>query len=154
MKNLIHKIPQIISAIIISCIAVYGIVYAQQVCCNAITDACTPTSNRISISYNINTSCRVSPSHSLSYQLQSNHCFSNNLTNFGSSNTCCEADRCDGFNQAVGFSVSSTQDICPFQDNAASFDAGNGERATFQRNNLSKPHNAVPIYILTKSIIC
>ena len=154
MKDLITKIIQTITATLISCIVVYGIVYAQQVCCSTIVDTCIPTSNRIAVSCNIDDSCRISPSHNLNNQPQSNLCSKKILTDFGSGNTCCETDRCDGYNQAAEFSLSFIQDFYPLQKNVSSFDAGNGAKATFQPYNISTLHKAVPIYILIETIIC
>jgi hypothetical protein len=154
MKKLIDKIIQTSTAILISCIVVYGIVYAQPICCSTIVAACIPTSNRISISYNIDNSFRISPSHHFNNQPQSTICSKNILADFGSGNTCCETDRCDGFNQVAEFSLSFIQDFYPLQKNIGSFDAGNGAQARFEPYNLSTPHKAIPIYILTESIIC
>jgi len=154
MNELNKSIIQTCTAILISCIVVYGIVYTQQVCCSTIVDACIPTLKRISESYNIDHSCRISPPHNLHNQLQSNFCSKNILTDFGTGNTCCETDRCDGYNQATVFSLSIIQDFYLLQKNKTPFDAGNGAQTKFQPYNLSTPHKAVPIYILTESIIC
>ena len=154
MKDLITKIIHTIIAILISCIIVYGIVYAHQVCCSTIADVCIPTFKRILDSYIIDNCCRTSPSHNRDNQLQSNFCSENIIADFGSDNTCCETDRCDGYNQATEFSLSFIQDFYPLKKNLGSFDAGNGAQARFEPYNLSIPHKAIPIYILTESIIC
>ena len=154
MKDLIAKIIHTITTILISCIIVYGIVYAQQVCCSTIADACIPTFKRILDSYIIDNCCRTSPSHNRDNQLQSNFCSENIIADFGSDNTCCETDRCDGYNQVTEFSLSFIQDFYPLQKNVSSFDAGNGAKATFQPYNISTLHKAVPIYILIETIIC
>lgn len=154
MKESFNKIIQISTAILISCIVVYGIVYAQQVCCGNIVEVCIPTSNRISVSYNIDNSCRISPSHYLNNQLQSNLCSKNILADFGPGNTCCETDRCDSYNQATYLSLSFIQDFYPLQKNVSSFDTGNGEQTAFEPYRLSTSLKAVPIYIITQSIIC
>lgn len=154
MKESFNKIIQISTAILISCIVVYGIVYAQQVCCGNIVEVCIPTSNRISVRYNIDNSCRISPSHYLNNQLQSNLCSKNILADFGPGNTCCETDRCDSYNQATYLSLSFIQDFYPLQKNVSSFDTGNGEQTAFEPYRLSTSLKAVPIYIITQSIIC
>jgi len=154
MKDLITKIIQTITAILISCIVVYGIVYAQLVCCSTIVDTCIPTSNRISVGYNIDNSCRISPSHNRNNQQQPTLCSKNIIAAFGSGDTCCETNRCDGYNQETEFSLSFIQDFFPLQKNVNSFDAGNGAQARFEPYNLLTPHKAVPIYILKESIIC
>jgi hypothetical protein len=154
MKESFNKIIQISTAILISCIVAHGIAYAQQVCCSTIVDACIPASNRISGGYTSSNSLTTPPLHNHNIQLRSNLCSKNIPADFGSGNTCCETDRCDSYNQATYLSLSFTQDFYPLQKNVSSFDAGNGAQATFQPNNLSTPHKAVPIYILTQSIIC
>jgi len=152
MKVLIPKIIQTIT--LIFCIVVYGIVYAQQACCRTIIDDCIPTSNRMPVSYNIDNFCRISPSHNLNNQLQSTLCYKKILADFGSGNTCCETDRSDGYNQATEFLLSFIQNFYLLKKNLSPFDAGNGPTAAFQPYNLSTPYKAVPIYILTESIIC
>jgi len=154
MKELEHKINQTITAIIILCIVVYGIVDAQQVCCNAFKDTCIPIFDRASVNYGINNSCRSLPSHNLNYKLQSNLCFKNYLADFGSGNTCCETDCCDDYNQTTEFSLSTVQDAYLLKKSVTSFGSGYDAQRTFQPYNLSTPGKAVSIYILTKSIIC
>lgn len=154
MKESFNKIIQISTAILISCIVAHGIAYAQQVCCSTIVDACIPASNRILGGYTSSNSWTTPPLHNRNIQPRSNLCSKNIPADFGSGNTCCETDRCDSYNQATYLSLSFIQDFYPLQKNVSSFDAGNGAQATFQPNNLSTPHKAVPIYILTQSIIC
>jgi len=153
MKGLFNKIIQTSTATLISWIVVYGIVYAQQVCCNTIVDACIPTSNRISVSYTIGNFCRTSPSHHRNNQLQSNLFSKNFLTDFGEGNTCCETNRCDSYNQATYFSLSFIQDLSPLQKTLSSFNVISGAQTNFEPKSLSFL-KAVPIYILTQSIIC
>jgi hypothetical protein len=154
MKESKNKIIKTCSAILISCIAAYGIVYAQQVCCSSIIDACIPTFKRISANCNNNGSCRITPLHSLDNLLQSGLCSKNLLDNFDAATTCCKTDRCDGYNQATVLSLSTIRIVHLFQSNNFSLDAGNVAPVTFQPYNLSTPCNTVPIYILTESIIC
>ena len=154
MKKTFNKIIPISTAILIFCIVVYGIVYAQQVCCSTIVDACIPASNRISDGYTISNSWTTPPLHNRNTQLRTNHCFKNIPADFGSGNTCCETDRCDNYNQASHFSLSFIQDFYPFQKNVSSFNAGNGAQTAFEPYSLSTSLKAVPIYIWTQSIIC
>jgi len=154
MKELFNKIIQTTTAILISCIVVYGIVYAQQVCCSTIVDACIRTSNRISGSYTIGNSCETSPSHHRNNQLQSNLCSKNFLSNFGEGNTCCETNRCDSYNQAAYFSLSSIQNLYPLQKPLSAFNVISGGQINFEPKSPSTFLKAVPIYILTQSIIC
>jgi hypothetical protein len=154
MKELFNKIIQTSTAIVIPCIVVYGIVYAQQVCRDTIVDACIPASDRVSVSYNIDSFYRISPSHDLNSQVLSNISSSDFLADFGAGNTCCETDRCDSYNQPTYFSFSFIQDVYALQKNVRFFEADNGAQTAFEPYNLSISLKAVPIYILTKSIIC
>ena len=155
MKKLINEIIQTGTAILISCIVVYGIVYAQKLCCSTIVDACIPTFKLISVRYKVDNSCRISPSHDLNNKLQSNLSSNNTMVGFGSRNTCCETDhRCVNYDRASHFSLSFVQDFYPLQKNVSSFDAGNGEQAACEPYRLPTSLKAVPIYLLTQSIIC
>jgi len=154
MKEMFNKVIQTSTAMLLFCIVVCGIVYAQLVCCSTIVDACIPTSGRLSVSYNIDNSCRISPSHYFNNQQQSNICSKNILADFGSGNTCCDTDRCDSYNQATYLSLSFIQFFYPLQKNVSSFDAGNGGQAAFEPYRQSTSLKAAPIYILTQSIIC
>ena len=154
MKDLIKKFIQIITAILLFIIVVCGIVYAQQVCCSKIAETCIPTFNRVSDSYIIDDCCKISPPRNRNNQLLSANYSESLLADFGSGNTCCETDRCDGYNQATVFSISSIQNFYPFQTIVSSLDADSGVQSTFHPNKRSIFPNAVPIYILTESIIC
>ena len=154
MKILFNRIIQTSTAILISCIVVYGIVYAQQVCCSTTVDVCIQASNRISASYTIGNSYETSPSHYRSNQLQSNFCSKNFLPDFGEGNTCCETNRCNSYNHATYFSLSSIQNLYPLQKTLSSFNAISGTQTNFEPKSLSASRKAVPIYILTQSIIC
>ena len=154
MKASNNKIIKTCSAILISCIAVYGIVFAQQVCCSSIIDACIPTFNRISANCNNNGSCRITQLRSLNNLLQSGLCSKNLLEDFDAATTCCKTDRCDSYTEATVLSLSTIRNVHLLQFNNSSPDAGNVAPVTFQPYNLSTPCNTVPIYILTESIIC
>jgi len=154
MKESFNKITQASTAILITCIVVYGIVYAQQVCWSATVNACILTSNRISVVYASGNSWTSSLSHQRSYQLRSNFCSKSFLADFGAGNTCCETDRCDSYNQATYFSLSVIQDLYQFQKNVSSYDADNSLQTTFEPYGLPTSLKAVPIYIMTQSIIC
>ena len=154
MKKLFNKLILTVTAIILSCIVVYGIVYAQQVCCSKIAEACIPTFNRVSDSYVINDCCKILPPRNRNNQLLLSTYSDNLLDDFGSCYTCCETERCGGYNQATVFSISFIQDFFPFQTILRSFNAGFGVHPAFHPNKRSIFHNTVPIYILTESIIC
>ena len=82
MKELINKIIQVSTPILITCIVVYGIVYAQQLCCNTIVNTCIPASNRISGGNTSGSSWTTSQSLHRNIQLQSNLCSKNILADF------------------------------------------------------------------------
>jgi hypothetical protein len=153
MKDLIKKSIQIITAILLFIIVAYGIVYAQQVCCSKIAEACIPAFSQVSDSYFIDECCKISHTRNRNRQLLSSNYSENLLADFGSGSTCCETDRCDGFNQASVCNISFVQDFYPFQPILRSFDADSGGQSAFHPNKRSIFHNAVPIYILTESIL-
>ena len=76
------------------------------------------------------------------------------LADVDAGNTCCETDRCDGYNQSKHFSRSFVQDFYSLQKNVSSFDAGKGSQTKFEPHRLPTSLKAVPIYIVTQSIIC
>jgi hypothetical protein len=154
MKKLVNRITQTTIAVVSFCIVVYGIVYAQQACRSTIVDTCIPASNRTSVKCFIYNSYRTFPSYHWNNHLQPNGCSKNLLANFDPGNTCCEADRCDNNNQAKYFSLSFVQDFFPLQKNVSSLDEGNNEPTTSEPYSLPTSHKAVPIYIMTQSIIC
>ncbi len=151
MKELIKKYFHSSSAILIFCIAVYGIACAQQVCCSTTVNNCIPASNRFLVDYNTDISCRTSPSHHLTSQLSLN-----TLSNsFGAEDACCETDNCDDYSQATYVLPSLIYDYYLLQKTVNAFDAGNNSaQTTFEPYTLPSSLNAVPIYILTQSIIC
>ena len=154
MKKLFAKIIQSSTVILISWIVVYGIVYAQQACCSTIVDACIPAFSRISDSYTIGSFCRTSPSHHRNNKLQSNLCSKNIPADFGEGNTCCETNRCDSYNKTTYFTLSFIQGLYPLQKPLSAFDVISGAQTNFEPKSLSLSLKAVPIYILTQSIIC
>ncbi len=151
MKNLLKKTTQSSTLILISWIVVYGIVYAQQACCSTIVDACIPTFNRIS--YTNNNSCRTSPSHHRNRRLQPIHYSQNFLADCDSKNACCKTDRYNRYNQSTYFNPSFPKYAYSLQKNVSFFDVSDGEQRAFETCSLSIPLKAVPIYILTQSII-
>ena len=154
MKKLLHKNIQIIATILISCIVGYGIVYAQQVCCNTFADAYLPTFKIHSSTYYIYDPSKISPPYNVDYKLQPNLYFKNNLAGCGSGNTCCQTDRCDNYNQVTEFPLSFVQNFYLHKKNLSLLVTDNGAQTTNQPYSLSTPRKAVPIYILKESIIC
>jgi len=152
MKNLLKKITQSSTVILISWIVVYGSLYAQQECCSSIVDACIPTFNRIS-NYTNNHSCRTSPLYHSNLKLQSIHCSEIFSTDCDSKNACCKTDRYNRYSRGTYFNPSFPEDAYPLQKNVSSFDVSDGKQRGFETYTLSAPLKAVSIYILTQSII-
>ena len=154
MKELSKKIIQSSTVILISWIVAYGIVYAQPACCSNIIDTRIPFLTIISNSYIIDSHSRPSPSHHRNHRLQPIHCSENFLVDCDAKNACCKTDRCDRYNQGTYFNPSFPQNAAhPLQKNVSSFDVSDGEQRAFETYSLSTSLKAVPIYILTKSMI-
>ena len=139
MQEFFNRIVKIGIAILIICIVLYGIAYAQRVCCSIISDACIPTFTR-----NL-------PSQDLINQRLSNFC-SDSVSTGG--NTCCETDGCNSYNQISYITLSFIQDVYPLNKKVSFSDDRNGIQTKFEPYCISTFLNAVPIYILTKSITC
>jgi hypothetical protein len=150
---LLKKIIQSSTVILIFWIVVYGIVYAQQACCSNIADARIPTFCRVSNSYTIDSHSKTLPPHHRNHRLQPIHCSENFLADCDVKNPCCKTDRCDRYNQGTYFNPSFPQYAYPLQKNVRSFHVSDGEQRAFETYSLSTPLKAVPIYILTQSII-
>ena len=153
MKELINKIIQFGTAIVTSFIVVWGIVYTQQVSCGTIVNTCVPTSNRILFVSADRNAWTTPQAYNSNNQRTSNLCFKNILADFSAGNTCCETDRCDAYNQSKHFSLSFIQDLKSLQKNVSSIDAGNGSQTKFESSGLPTSFKAVPIYVVTQSII-
>jgi len=151
MENLLKKIIQSSTVILISWILVYGIVYEQQACCSTIVDSCIPTLNRIS--YTNNNSCKTSPSYHRNRRLQPIHYSHNFPADCVSKNACCKIDRCNRYSQSTYFNTSFPKYAYLLQKNVNSFDVSDDEQRAFEIYTLSTPLKAIPIYILTQSII-
>lgn len=154
MKEPLNRIIQTSTAIFLTWVVVYGIVYAQQMCCSTIVGACIPPSNIISASYINANSLTALPSHQQNRQLRSNLCPKNITADFGSGNKCCETNQCVSHNQTTYLNISFIPDVFPLQKGARVFDAGVGGRPAVESCSPSISPTAVPIYILTQSIIC
>jgi hypothetical protein len=154
MKELVQKIIQTCIAIIVSCIVVYGIGYAKQVCCRDMATTCIPASNKIFSGYTDDKSWTKSQPYGRNNQRRSNLCSNKILADFGSGNECCKADRCDNYKQATYFNLSLIQDFEIQQKIASSIKADDGTQTTFKPHGTPISPNPVPIYIMTQSIIC
>ena len=154
MKKSLKKIIQVSSAIFITWIVVYGIVYAELVSCSTIVENCIATSDRVLVGNTNGNFWTSSSSHQRKNQLRSNFCSKNILAGCGSENTCCERDRCVNYNQANYFNLTYIKYFYPLQKDVSSFGAVNDGQTAFEPYYLSISLKAVPIYILTQSIIC
>jgi len=150
MKELITKFIHTSSAVFIVCIAVYSMVYAQQVCCSDIATTCISTSSRISVRYSIGNVCRPSSSHHYSSQLIDR----SHINDLGAEETCCETDDCETYGQATYINPSLLYDDYPLQKAVCSLDTGNNAPITYESYDLLISLKSVPISILTKSILC
>ena len=152
MNKILKKTTQSSTLILISWIVMYGSVYAQQACCSAMVDACIPAFSRNS-SYTNDNSCRTSPSHHRNRRLQPIHYSDNFQADCDSKNACCKTDRYNRYNQSTYFNPSFPKYAYPLQKNVSSFDVSDSEQRAFETYILSTLLKAVPIYILTQSII-
>jgi len=165
MRDLFTKFIQATTAMLISCIGVYGILSVQKVCCGTGVDDCLSVSSRITVSYAIASDDEISPSQYGSNQPHSdlNRCSSTNgtfssramyMSGVGKNFTCCETKRCNRYFQAAHFSLISYQNHYPLQKVPSPFYVIRGVQTSVELNNLSTALKSVPIYILTESIIC
>jgi hypothetical protein len=154
MKGLLDKTIQIVSTLLVSCMIIYGVAYAQPVCCSTIITTCIPSSQKMSVGYDNYSALRTSQSQDIKNRPLSNFCPDCFRTDFGSRNTCCETDHCKEYYPTTCLSVSFVNDHFPVQSNMKFFDATDNKQSTPESYSLSIIHKAVPIHILTQSIIC
>jgi hypothetical protein len=154
MKEFFNKFILTGTTVLISCVVAYGIVYAQQVCCNTNVNTCVQASNRIPGGSASGSSWTATQSQHRNIQLHSNICSKNIPADFGAGNACCQTGRCDSNSQATYFSLSFVQDFYPLQKNANFFDAGDGAQTAFDPDSLSASLKALPVYLITQSILC
>ena len=153
MKRLSNKIIQITAAGFFSWVLACGIVYAQLVCCNVIADTCIRDSIKVSNINGINYSYGSSP-FSLPGSLQTVHCSGQFPVDFGSGKACCEPKQCDNYKQAKYFNASFPHYPLTFERGLSFFGSNGGAQNTFELESRSTSLQSVPIYLLTKSIIC
>ena len=153
MEKLLKKIIQGSIVVLMSWGVVSGIVYAQQEGCSSTVGTCIPTFNRISDSCATDSSCTASPPLRRNRRLQPIHCSENFLAGCDAKKTCCKTDRCDRDYQCRYFNPSFSQYTHPLQKNVGFFHANDGEQSALETYILSTSLKAVPIYILTQSIL-
>jgi|GEM_PF-2056846 len=153
MKHSFNKIKKAGTSVILSCIIIYGVVYTQQVCCSTVADAIIPTSNRISAGYSIDNTFGTSSLHNRDIPVLINPYIKNLLADFGTGNKCCETNRCDSNSHDTYVNLSLIQEIYSFPRHVSFFDSEKGVQDVFMPYIPSTSPNAVPIYIVTRSII-
>lgn len=149
-----NKSIQSIAAVFISCIIVYGIAYAQQVCCSTIANTCISTSTVIACEYTSDHSWTTFSSRNRNTQLQPKLCWNKFSADFGSGNTCCETDHCNEYYKVTYISLSFVQDFYPLNKSTNALDAGIDSQTTFELYRLPTSFNFLPIYIIKQSFIC
>ena len=154
MKELLNKFILTGTTILIFCVVAYGIVYAQQVCCNTLVNTCIQAFNRISGGSASGSSWTTTTLQHRNIQLHSNICSKNIAADFGAGNACCQTDHCDSNSQATYFSLSFVQDFYPLQKSASFFHAGDGAQTAFDPDSLSASLKTLPVYLITQSVIC
>jgi hypothetical protein len=145
---------QTTATVLISCILIYGIAFAQQVCCTNIIDADIPASSKIACDYTSDDSWTIFPSHNRNIQLRPKLCRKILSIDFGSGNTCCETNQCNDYNKVTYISLSFVQDSYPLNKNVNAQVAGIDSQTTFAPYRLPASFKPSPIYIIKQSIIC
>lgn len=150
MKKLIRKFTHACAAAVIACFAIYGMVYAQQVCCTDIANECIPVLSHISANNSFSNACIPSPMHRFRSETSTNHC-KNDLND---AETCCKNNSCDTYGQTVYISPSSTYDVTVLQNEVSSIDTCINTPFFHKASTLPISPISEPIYILTQSILC
>ena len=154
MKEMYKKPAQLTLALIISWIVTFGIVFAQPLCCGTIIDRCLPAFKRTHIDDAHSIKCRASLSQRRNSQLYAIGSPVILQADYDDDVTCCEKQPCDGFNQTKCLNSSSQQSPNLPVKKFGLVDAIDGFQNTLTQKSLSIPLRLIPIYILTKTIIC
>ena len=149
-----NKNIKTIAAVLISSMLVYGIAFAQQVCCREIVNAGIPITAIIACDYASNDSWKIFPSHNRHAQLRPKLCRNILSLDFGSGNTCCETAHCNDYSKVTYVNHSFVQDSYPANKNANSFVNWIDSQTIFTPYRLPAVFKASPIYIIKQSIIC
>ena len=148
------KILKAGTALVISCIAVYGIIYAQPVCCNILKSVHTPIFSGISAGYDLDGICWKVSSRDLNSQLQSVYRNGDLAADFASGHSCCESLPCHGSKQNRYLSRLSVRDFFPFLNATCTVDMDNVDNFTITPVSLPAPSRPSTIFILTQSFLC
>jgi hypothetical protein len=154
MKNWFNKILLVCTAVSVSIVVLYGLVYAQQVCCRTLVDICISISERINGDNTRGTVWATYPSHQRNKKWRSTPCLDDYSGGFGEASTCCETDGCDSYNLNADFNLTSLTEFYLLQNIATSLNKGSGAQGTVESPQPTTSLKALPIYLVTKSIIC
>ena len=149
-----NKKIKTIATVFISCVLVYGIAFAQQVCCKDIVCTDKPSSIKIACDYAGGDSWVIFPSHNRNTQLQPKLCRSVSSLDYAAGNTCCETDPCSGDNILSYISLLLFQYSNSLNKGANARVAGIDLRSTFVPYRLQRSLKTLPLYIIKQSIIC
>lgn len=152
MIELINKILRAGKQVVILVIVMYGSIYASSVCCNAVTNTCSPTSVWETAGH---TNSNICPSsHHRNRQLRSNHLALRSLADFGSDNSCCASDSCDRHRNTTYFKRPNFQHYYPLKKNLIATNSDNLTKPIFKHYRPPTSLKVFPIYIMTQAFIC
>ena len=154
MKELTPKIILVCTAIVAPCIFLYGIAFAQQVCCSTSVNAFIPACITISCVTGSDSTWTTSQAYDCNNQRLLNLCYKHFLADFDSEDTCCVTNRCGGYSQFEYISLSIVQEFYPLKRNVNSIHACKGGQTKFEPYRLPTSLKVVSIYLDTQSIIC
>lgn len=150
MKDRFKKPTYAGAAAIIGFFAVYGMVFAKQVCCSDISNTCAPASKPISVNYSINSVCKPSPIHHYSSE-PSTKFYTNGL---GDRETCCETNCVEPYGQIAYFCPSFKYNATAFYKEVCLVGTSKIGSNIYETSDLPIFPKSAPIYILTQSILC
>ena len=154
MRIIFKKLTNALISLIIFGITVCGIVNAQNICCNEKLNSCNPISKGIVGADAADNISSRSLMHNQSDRIRTNTCSKQNMASFGSGQECCEIDYYELYNIDKHISPAVTKAAYSSQLNEyiekSIIDSDHKFELYYQ------PYStmAVPIYILTLSIIC
>jgi hypothetical protein len=150
MRNPIKKLNQTGLIVILAAIAAYGLVYAEQACCNNIVTDCILSLKTNSRNCTNNYNCKPSPSHYRKVGTPSQK----NEASLGGTGACCENDYCRQYPQTNTITVSSVRKNCEIKDDICCIDKKIIISATNIPARLPALFEPPPIYILNQTILC
>lgn len=151
---MVHKITRGVIAIAICWFIAYGVGSAASHCCSAIINTCSPSGVRSPLIPTINAHCQSSDSHHLNRQSSATEVAKTAWHGFNDPTTCCPASSCTLIGSAA-LPAQSTISL-PWLHIAGNVYTNDGDHDTIAitQNRQTLYHPTVPIFLLTKSIIC